>query len=100
MAWITPYITQGIDVIGVRSFRATTQQVCLRDIAFSSLRISLLVGTVLNLINQGSDWLDGEGLLVGYFILNYTVPFCVAGYSAMRTRLKDIASAENINESC
>jgi hypothetical protein len=64
------------------------------------LRISLLVGSVLNLINQGSYWLHGEGLLVGHFILNYTVPFCVAGYSAIRTRLKDIASPEDINENC
>jgi hypothetical protein len=74
--------------------------VCMRDIAFSSLRISLLVGTVLNLINQGRYWLHGESLHVGLLILNYIVPFCVAAYSAICTRLKDIGAAEKIDEIC
>ena len=87
-------------VINVGYIRTTVQQICMRDIAFSSLRISLLVGTVLNFINQGGYWLHGEGLHVGHFILNYMVPFCVAAYSAIRTRLKDISLAENINEIC
>ncbi len=73
------------------------RQICMRDIAFSSLCISLVVGTALNLINQGGDWFHGEGLHAGHFILNYIVPFCVAAYSAIRTRLKDIGSAENTN---
>ena len=87
-------------MIDVVCIRASVRQICMRDIAFSSLRISLVVGTVLNLINQGGYWLHGEGMHVGHFILNYTVPFCVAAYSAMRTRLKDLGSAENRNEIC
>ena len=82
------------------NIQTTVRQICLRDIAFSSLRISLVVGTVLNLINQGGYWLHGEGLHIGHLILNYTVPFCVAAYSAIRTRLKDIGPAENLNEIC
>jgi hypothetical protein len=82
------------------NIRTTVQQICMRDIAFSSLRISLVVGTVLNLINQGGYWLHGEGLHTGHFILNYAVPFCVASYSAIRTRLKDIGPAEDLNEIC
>lgn len=87
-------------MINVDCIRTIMRQVCMRDIAFSSLRISLIVGTVLNLINQGSYWLHGESLHVGHFILNYTVPFCVAAYSAIRTRLMDIGAAEKIDEIC
>ncbi|MDE2604484.1 MAG: nitrate/nitrite transporter NrtS [Burkholderiales bacterium] len=55
-----------------------------KKIARSALRISLVVGTVLNLANQGGaifgsgefSWLHG--------FLNYLVPYCVAGYSAAR----------------
>ena len=91
---------KGNDVIDMDNIRTTVRQICLRDIAFSSLRISLVVGTVLNLINQGGYWLHGEGLHVGHFILNYTVPLCVSAYSAIRTRLKDICPAQNFNEIC
>ena len=84
----------------VGCIRTTVRQICMRDIAFSSLRISLVIGTVLNLINQGGYWLHGESLHMGQLILNYIVPFCVAAYSAIRTRLKDIGTAENINEIC
>jgi hypothetical protein len=88
------------DSNGIGNIRTTAQQFCLRDIAFSSLRISLVVGTVLNLINQGGYWLQGEGLHVGHFILNYSVPFCVAAYSAIRTRSKDIGAKGNPDEIC
>lgn len=87
-------------MINVGCIRTTVRLICMRDIAFSSLRISLLVRTVLNFINQGGYWLHGEGLHVVHFILNYIVPFCVAAYSATRTRLKDLGVAENANEIC
>jgi hypothetical protein len=74
------------------SIRTTLQQLCLRDIAFSSLRIAAVVGTVLNVINQGGYWLHDEELHVGHCALNYLVPFCVAAYSAVRTRYRDIAA--------
>ena len=41
----------------------------MRDITRSSLRIALLVGTVLNLINQSGTWLHGDDLQVGHLIL-------------------------------
>jgi hypothetical protein len=82
------------------SIRATLQQICLRDIAFSSLRIAAVVGTVLNVINQGGYWLHGEGLHVGHCALNYLVPFCVAAYSAVRTRYRDAAVSEDRHDAC
>ena len=70
--------------------RQTARLLCMRDITRSSLRIALLVGTVLNLINQSGTWLHGDDLQVGHLMLNYFVPYCVASYSAVRTRLQDM----------
>lgn len=55
-----------------------------KKISRSALRISLAVGTILNLANQGGaifgvgefSWLRG--------FLNYLIPYCVASYSAAR----------------
>ena len=73
---------------------------CARDIVRSSLRIALVVGTVLNLINQGGHWLHNDGIQLGHFLLNYLVPYSVASYSAVRTRLQDIEAAERPCEPC
>ena len=70
--------------------RQTARLLCMRDITRSSLRIALLVGTVLNLINQSGYWLHGDDLQVGHLMPNYVVPYCVASYSAVRTRLQDM----------
>ena len=57
---------------------------CSRKIAGNALRISLVVGTVLNLINQG-EVLWGEQLISWWhLLLNYAVPFGVSSYSAAR----------------
>jgi len=53
-------------------------------IAGNGLKVSLVVGTVLNLVNQGEYLLDGQGLMMGHAVLNYLVPFCVACYSGAR----------------
>lgn len=50
----------------------------------NALRISLVVGTVLNLINQGEHLLAGQGVTLGHAVLNYLVPFLVASYSGAR----------------
>ena len=68
------------------------------DIVWSSLRIALVVGTVLNLINQGPRWFRGDGLVLGYCLLNYIVPYCVAAYSAVRTRLQDFSAADTLED--
>lgn len=53
-------------------------------IAGNSIRVSLVVGTVLNLINQGEYLVAGEGVMVGHMLLNYLVPYGVASYSGAR----------------
>ncbi|MEM7016866.1 MAG: nitrate/nitrite transporter NrtS, partial [Pseudomonadota bacterium] len=49
----------------------------------------LVVGTVLNLINQGDVILMGQwdGIHWGKLLLTYLVPFCVSVYSALQVRL-------------
>ncbi len=81
-------------MIEARHFRVYARLACMRDIVWSSVRIALVVGTVLNLINQGGYWVSGYGFMLGHFMLNYTVPYCVATYSAVRTRLLDLGREE------
>jgi hypothetical protein len=53
-----------------------------------SFFVALIVGTILNLINQG-DALFGDGHLnLTKIILTYAVPYCVATYGAVSYRLK------------
>ena len=80
-------------MIDATRLRQIARLLCMRDITRSSLRIALLVGTVLNLINQSGTWLHGDDLQVGHLMLNYFVPYCVASYSAVRTRLQDMEAA-------
>lgn len=56
-------------------------------IVASAVRIALLVGTVLNLINQGTALADGQELDWWRLGLNYMVPYLVSSYSAVRNEL-------------
>ncbi len=58
-----------------------------RQIAVSALRVSLVVGTALNAINQGEHILTGNNIAWFHLLLNYFVPYCVASYSAARNQL-------------
>ncbi len=53
-------------------------------IAKGAMKVSIVVGTVLNAINNGEQlWGDHEIHPVG-IALNYVVPLCVSAYSAAR----------------
>lgn len=69
------------------NFRAIARIMLSPRIAASSLRIALIVGLVLNAINQGGALLDGQPLRIGHFLMNFLVPFCVAGFSAAKNEL-------------
>lgn len=56
-------------------------------IVVPSTRVALVVGLMLNAINQGSDLWDGKALHLGHFLMNFLVPFCVSSYSAARNEL-------------
>lgn len=62
---------------------------CISDgVPKRSLIVALLVGTVLNLINQGDALLGGAQLNLTKLILTYAVPYAVATYGAVSYRLR------------
>lgn len=52
-----------------------------------AIRVSLFVGTLLNLINQGSTAWAGGSLSWSHLLLNYLVPYCVSTYSAAKNEM-------------
>ncbi|MCB2064915.1 MAG: nitrate/nitrite transporter NrtS [Novosphingobium sp.] len=48
-----------------------------------SLMVALVVGTLLNLINQGPELWRGEHVVVWKLLLTFCVPFLVASYGAL-----------------
>jgi hypothetical protein len=53
----------------------------------ASLRIALVVGFILNVINQGGSLWGDVPFSISHFLLNFMVPFCVSSYSAARNEL-------------
>lgn len=47
-----------------------------------TLVVTVLVGSLLNLINQGDALFGGAPLNWGKLLLTFSVPFCVASYGA------------------
>jgi len=60
-----------------------------------ALKVSLVVGAALNVINQGQRVWEGQGLLIGHALLNFLVPFCVSAYSGARAHAERAGSATN-----
>ena len=54
----------------------------------ASLYVALIVGTVLNLINQGDALLGMASIIWLKIILTYCVPYVVCTYGAVSYRLK------------
>lgn len=52
-----------------------------------SALVALLIGTLLNLINQGDVLLAGHANVLK-LLLTYAVPYCVATYGAVSYRLQ------------
>ena len=55
-----------------------------RRIAWAALKVSLVVGTVLNLINNGQQFWTDHTVNLWQVAMNFVVPFCVSSYSAAR----------------
>jgi len=58
------------------------------------LLVSLIVGTILNLINQGDVFFGAGQLDLAKLLLTYLVPYCVATYGAVSYRIS-IAQRES-----
>ncbi len=56
-------------------------------IVASAVMIALFVGTVLNIINQGSALFSDQDADWWRLGLNYAVPYLVSSYSAVRNEL-------------
>jgi hypothetical protein len=52
-----------------------------------SLAAAVIVGTILNLINQGDALFAGRRLDWAKLLLTYIVPYCVTTYGAVSFRL-------------
>lgn len=59
-----------------------------RQIVFPALKVALVVGTLLNLVNQGGNLIDGLPLNTSQMLMNFVVPFCVSSYSAARNEMQ------------
>lgn len=57
-----------------------------RDLVWRAVKISFVVGSILNLINQGEVLWGAAELSIPHVLLNYLVPFAVSIFSAMQAR--------------
>lgn len=62
--------------------------VCQGNIVRAAIRIALVVGSILNLINQGDRLFSDLPLSWFHVGLNYLVPYCVASYSAAMNEMR------------
>lgn len=63
---------------------------CQRRVVVGAIKVSLTVGSILNLINQGEHILQGLPPSWPHLFLNYLVPYCVSTYSAARIQVIEI----------
>lgn len=64
------------------------QVVRTRENAWAALKVSAVVGMVLNLLNNGPAWWQGDAVNLWRGLLNYVVPYCVSSYSAARNQVQ------------
>jgi hypothetical protein len=65
-----------------------TLRCCISDgVPRRSFVVALIVGMILNLINQGDALLGGGHLNWAKMVLTFVVPYCVATYGAVSYRL-------------
>jgi hypothetical protein len=67
--------------------KALSQVIFSARIVKSAACVSLVVGTILNVINQGTAIFGGSGVSWFHLFLNFLVPYCVASYSAAKNEM-------------
>lgn len=71
------------------TFLGTLFQTAFRpSIVEAAIKVAIVVGTILNLINQGGRLIDGVPLSWFHVGMNYLVPYCVSSYSAARNEMR------------
>lgn len=58
-----------------------------RPVVFNAAKVALVVGTCLNLINQGPTVWHGGEIEWGKLLLNFVVPYLVASYSGAKATM-------------
>ncbi|MDO6621268.1 nitrate/nitrite transporter NrtS [Oceanihabitans sp. 1_MG-2023] len=60
-----------------------------REIVISSLKVAIVVGLILNLINQGEKLiaLDFKHLNLLKFFITFSVPYMVSTYASVKVKL-------------
>jgi hypothetical protein len=62
----------------------TIMQLVLRPrVVRSSIIIAIIVGTILNVINQGDALMGPPPVVIWKLVLTYLVPYCVSTYGAV-----------------
>jgi hypothetical protein len=61
---------------------------CAPHIMRNAVKVSLVVGTVLNAVNQGVQLWRGAPIAWWQVVMNYLVPYCVSTYSAVKNEMK------------
>jgi hypothetical protein len=69
------------------SWKAACRYAVSDGVPRRSLWVALIVGTILNLINQGDLFLSGQRLDLTKLLLTYVVPYMVSTYGAVSFRL-------------
>lgn len=72
-----------------RGFGAFLGLVTHSRIVLPALKVAIIVGLFLNVINQGTRLIDGDGVNWVQVVLNFCVPYCVASYSAARNEMRE-----------
>ncbi|MGD9834759.1 MAG: nitrate/nitrite transporter NrtS [Piscinibacter sp.] len=67
-----------------RSAVGVWRLILMPRIVHSALKVSLVVGTVLNVINNGEQFWSHHTVNLWQAALNFVVPYCVSSYSAAR----------------
>ena len=63
-----------------------SRQFCTGQTSVTALKVAFVVGTILNLINQGNA-LWGDGTVSGFHLLmNYLVPYMVSSHSFVKAQ--------------
>jgi hypothetical protein len=70
------------------SWRALLRAAANPQLLRGSLKVALVVGCVLNAINQGPAIMQASGISWPHVLMNFIVPFCVATYSAARNQIR------------
>jgi len=76
------------------------QIVCDKALLIRAIKIALIVGIILNMINQGEHIISLEFSQIHFlkFTFTFTVPFCVSMYTAVSMKIKyhvgDFAAAD------